>query len=247
MVRGDILRVEVRLLHLLLRRGRRLGLQLLCCQIAFNTRTRLVLGILVLQLLPRVSWEDELLPQVDGPQVLLAESPYDSSRRHHALREAAHLSWDVHAANLVASREHMGTAGGCLLLSRLLLHPPPPPPEFPVEASRVALGTHQVRELLDRWWAAAPAAVPEWWSVEEVHEVPAKYSWMTCSATAPSQAPAPKKKAAGNTWMLGSDQIPFSGLREPFVLEVQMLVAVDCTPDGTTVAWQSRVCMLDGG
>ena len=33
------------------------------------------------------------------------------------------------------------------------------PPEFPaVEASRVVLGTHQVRELLDRWWVAAPLA-----------------------------------------------------------------------------------------
>ena len=63
------------------------------------------------------------------------------------------------------------------------------PRAFPVvEASRVALGAHQVRELLDCWWAAAPP-VPEWWSVGEVNEAPAKYSQMTWAAAAPSQAP----------------------------------------------------------
>ena len=55
-----------------------------------------------------------------------------------------------------------------LALPQAVRSPGTAPAEFPVEEeSRVGLGTHQVRELLDRWWVAAPP-VPEWWSVVEV-------------------------------------------------------------------------------
>ena len=63
------------------------------------------------------------------------------------------------------------------------------PPEFPSRGSWDAPS----QMVADSWWVAAPLA-PKWWSVEVVNEAPAKYSWMTWAATAPSQAPAPQKK-----------------------------------------------------